>query len=120
MMTAQKGNKVYTVGEEDKMRYQSDGYDIYKDGNKIASGRGKTVSSEEYEKLKAENTELKAKLTEVGSGCDDKTAEILLRYADEHGISTGNAKTVKGIAKKIWESLSGDDPAPLPPEKGSE
>lgn len=119
-MTAQKGNKVYTVGEADKMRYQADGYDIYKDGKKIASGHGTTVSNEEYEKLKAENTELKAKLTEEGNDHDNKTAEILLRYADEHGITTGNAKTAKGITKKIWESLSGNDPAPLPPEKGSE
>lgn len=120
MMTAQKKNKVYTVSDADKKRYQNDGYDIYEDGKKIASGRGKTVPNEEYEKLKAENTELKAKLTGEGSCCDNETAEILLRYADEHGISVGRAKTVQGIVKKIRESVTDDDPTQSPPAEGSE
>ena len=43
-MTAEKGNKVYTIDESMKVQYQNDGYDIRgDDGEVIAYGAGKTV-----------------------------------------------------------------------------
>ncbi len=60
-MKATKGNKTYSIDEKDKQRYVDAGYDIQDEtGKVIAYGRGKTVSYEEYEKLKAENEALKA------------------------------------------------------------
>ena len=41
-MTAEKGNKVYTITEAEKDTYQSQGYDIFEDGKIIAYGKGKT------------------------------------------------------------------------------
>lgn len=66
-MVAEKGNKVYTIDESMKAQYQNDGFDIKDDNGKIiARGKGKTVSYEEYEKLKQENEELKKKLAAKG------------------------------------------------------
>ena len=42
-MTAEKGNKVYTITEAEKDNYRSQGYDIFEDGKMIACGKGKTV-----------------------------------------------------------------------------
>lgn len=67
-MVAEKGNKVYTIDESMKAQYQNDGFDIKDDtGKVIARGRGKTVSYEEYERLKQENEELKKKLAARGA-----------------------------------------------------
>lgn len=68
-MKATKGNKTYSIDEKDKGRYQDAGYDIQdEDGKVIAYGRGKTVSYEEYEKLKAENEALKAENEKLKAG----------------------------------------------------
>lgn len=67
-MVAEKGNKVYTIDESMKAQYQNDGFDIKDDNGKIiACGKGKTISYEEYEKLKQENEELKKKLAAKGA-----------------------------------------------------
>lgn len=59
-MRAVKGNKVYTVDEQSKTRYVNDGFDILDgDGNVIETGKGKTVSYEEYQKVVDELEELK-------------------------------------------------------------
>lgn len=58
-MTAEKGNKVYTISEAEKDTYQSQGYDIFEDGKVIAYGKGKTVPYEDYMKLQEENERLK-------------------------------------------------------------
>lgn len=59
-MRAVKGNREYTIAEEQKESYLNDGYDIYDEsGAKIADGRGKTVVAEQYEMLQKENDELK-------------------------------------------------------------
>ena len=42
-MTAEKGNKVYTITESEKDNYRSQGYDIFEDGMMIACGKGKMV-----------------------------------------------------------------------------
>lgn len=60
-MKAVKGNKVYTVTEQEKQSYISRGFDILDDnGNTVAYGSGKTVSYDEYAKVKAELENLKA------------------------------------------------------------
>lgn len=62
-MKAVKGNKVYTIDDKVKKRYQDDGYDITDDsGNVVAYGRGKTVPYETYMAVVKERDELKAKL----------------------------------------------------------
>ncbi|WP_027296096.1 hypothetical protein [Robinsoniella sp. KNHs210] len=59
-MTAEKGNKVYLIDEKEKISYQTRGFDIKDDsGNIIASGKGKTVSYEEYMKAVTELEALK-------------------------------------------------------------
>ena len=48
-MTAERGNKVYTIDESMKAQYQNDGYDIRDDnGEAIAYGAGKTVPYDEH------------------------------------------------------------------------
>lgn len=60
-MKAVKGNKVYTITEQEKKSYISRGFDILDDnGNTVAYGSGKTVSYDEYAKVKAELEKLKA------------------------------------------------------------
>ena len=54
-MKAVKGNKVYTITEQEKKSYISRGFDILDDnGNTVAYGSGKTVSYDDYSKVKAE------------------------------------------------------------------
>ena len=70
-MKAVKGNKVYTIDDKVKKRYQDDGYDITDDsGNVVAYGRGKTVPYETYMAVVKERDELKAELAVL-----NKTAE---------------------------------------------
>lgn len=65
-MRAEKGNKVYTITEEQKEHYQNDGFDIFSDdGEIIAYGIGKNVPYEKYAALKKENEALKEKLAET-------------------------------------------------------
>lgn len=60
-MKAVKGNKVYTITEQEKKSYVSRGFDIIDDnGNTVAYGSGKTVSYDEYAKVKAELETLKS------------------------------------------------------------
>ena len=74
-MKAVKGNRVYTIDESVKDRYQNEGFDIYdEDENVIAYGKGKTVPYAEYAVLKEENEQLKQQL--AGSeGGGNATAE---------------------------------------------
>lgn len=54
-MKAKKENKVYEVDKATKDRYTKAGYDIYDDeGKLIENAKNKTVSYEEYEKVKKE------------------------------------------------------------------
>lgn len=54
-MKAIKGNKVYTITESEQALYKQQGYDIANDeGKVIAYGAGRSVSFEEYLKLKEE------------------------------------------------------------------
>lgn len=59
-MKASKGNKVYSISETQKKSYLEAGYDITGDNGKvIATGIGKTVPYEDYEKALTENAALK-------------------------------------------------------------
>ncbi|EGT0680542.1 hypothetical protein QTI42_07815 [Clostridium perfringens] len=59
-MKAIKQNKVYTITETEKSYYVAQGYDILNDeGEVIERGAGKSISYEEYLKLKDELDPLK-------------------------------------------------------------
>ncbi|HBZ6546098.1 TPA: hypothetical protein MMH54_000388 [Clostridium perfringens] len=59
-MKAIKENKVYTITESEQNFYKQQGYDIVNDeGEVIERGAGKSISYEEYLKLKDENYTLK-------------------------------------------------------------
>lgn len=104
-MKAVKGNKVYTVSEEGAKTYQQQGFDIYdEDGELLQYGAGKTVSYEEYARVKKELEEVKAGDT---SSNQEDVLDILKCYAKEHGIDTGKSATVSGIVKKIKEHEPG-------------
>ena len=60
-MKAIKGNREYSITEASKAHYIKEGFDIYENGEKIASGAGKTVTQEEYDKLFNELMALKSK-----------------------------------------------------------
>ena len=75
-MKAVKGNKQYTIEENQKKAYVDAGFDIYEEtGEQIAWGRGRTVPYDdrcvENEELKKEIEALKAEnegLKEAGMG----------------------------------------------------
>lgn len=59
-LTAIKGNKVYTLAEEEKQHYINEGFDIYDaKGKVVAYGKGKTVPYEMYLEVKEELESLK-------------------------------------------------------------
>lgn len=108
-MRAVKGNREYTIAEEQKESYLNDGYDIYDEsGAKIANGKGKIVTVEQYETLLKENDELKEKYgilqNEKGMAEPEEIIQILKEYAALKNIDVGQAATVKGIIKKIREA----------------
>ena len=99
-MRAAKGNREYVITEEQKAHYLRDGFDIYDDsGKKIASGKGKSVTQEEYDALRKELEDMKGL-----SVSDDEVLPILKEYAQMKGIEIGQATSVKGILKKISEA----------------
>ncbi len=119
-MKAVKGNKVYTIDERQKKRYQDDGYDITDDsGNTVAYGRGKNVPYEQYAKVVEELERLKASdgkeetpdtdfVQEDQTSIDNLDAmsvDELKAYAEVNEISIGNATSKQGIMKKIQEAM---------------
>lgn len=71
-MEARKGNKLYQIDKTQADAYAAQGYDIF-DGKKLVKhGAGKSVSIEAYEKVLAENEELKAKLAAKDKKADKK------------------------------------------------
>lgn len=72
-MKATRGNKVYTITEEQQKFYTDAGYDIMNDdGEVIAYGRGKTVPYAEYTAVKEENAKLKQELESLKSAPEKK------------------------------------------------
>lgn len=104
-MTAEKGNKVYTIGENMRARYEADGFDIKDDSGKlISAGKGKTVSYEEYQKVVDELEALKVNSSGPEDEFSKMTVEELKAYAKEHDIDIGNASSQNGIVRKIREA----------------
>ena len=86
-MRAEKGNKVYTITEEEKERYQNDGFDIFSDdGEIIVYGIGKNIPYEEYAALKKENEALKKEneaLKKENEALKEKLAQTETSQASE-------------------------------------
>lgn len=100
-MKAVKKNKCYTISEDQKKFYVSNGYDIYDDeGNLTENGKGKTVSIEDYNKLKEENAQLKQQLS-GGTDIDSMTVGKLKEYAAAHNIDLGDATKKDEILELI-------------------
>lgn len=65
-MTAEKGNKVYTIDETMKAQYQNDGFDIRDgEGHVIAGGKGKSISNDCYETALKEIEQLHGRIREL-------------------------------------------------------
>ena len=93
-MKAKKENKIYEVDKITMDRYIKEGYDIYDDeGKLIKNAKNKTVSYEEYEKVKKELEELKKAKTK------EATVEEIKLKLTELGIEfSDNAKKKDLIA----------------------
>lgn len=101
-MRARKGNKSYIVDEATKAQYLKAGFDIFSDeGELLESGKGKTVSYEQYLAVKKALDEAEQN---AGGEDDSLVLAVLQAYAAEHNIDTGRASTASGIAKKIKEA----------------
>ena len=61
VLKAIKGNKAYKITEQEKNAYKAQGFDIYEGKKLVEDGAGKSVSVEEFNKLKTENEALKKK-----------------------------------------------------------
>ena len=98
-MKAAKENRIYSISEDQKDVYIDAGFDIYDDsGEKIASGKGKSVSVDAYEKLEAEYEKLKEEKSSIP---DDALLPILTEFAKLKGIDIGKSATAKGVFDKI-------------------
>lgn len=65
-MKAVKGNKEYSISENQQKFYQDNGYDIKdSNGSTVAYGKGKTVPYGEYMALIEENELLHKKIAEM-------------------------------------------------------
>lgn len=102
-MKALKANKVYSIGESEKVHYIAMGFDIQDDdGNTIAYGQGKTVPYEKYAELETAHMELMAAYERLaGDGLGEMDVEQLKAYAAEHNIDIGQSTSQDGILKKI-------------------
>ena len=133
-MKATKGNKTYTITEQEKRRYVEAGYDIQSDsGETISYGRGRTVPmdqymelAEKYKNLDENNAELAARCHELegllasrddgeknspdtGSrDINDMSVEELKAYAEERQIDIGKSSSRDGILEKIKASMKQD------------
>lgn len=76
-MRAKKENKSYRIStEQEKQRYLKDGYDIYDDEGKLLEYSPlKKIAYSEYDKLKKENEELRAKVVELEALANKATAK---------------------------------------------
>jgi hypothetical protein len=101
MLIAKKDNKVYDIEEVDKKRYLEDGYDIYKDGKISEYSPKKTISYNEYVKVKTELEELKAsasneELTKQVEELTKVNAELTKQVKD---LTKANADLTKQVEK---------------------
>lgn len=130
-MKATKGNKTYTITEQEKRRYLEEGYDIQSDsGETISFGRGRTVPLEQYmelmekyKNLDENHMKLNARCHELeellesrdgivknsqDSGSSDiggMSVEALRAYAEEKQIDLGKSTSRDGILEKIKSAM---------------
>lgn len=133
-MKATKGNKTYTITEQEKLRYVEAGYDIQSDsGETISYGRGRTVPMEQYMELAEKYKNLDERNAELAARChelekllesrddveknspdsgsrdiNDMSAEELRAYAEERQIDIGKSTSRDGILEKIKASMKQD------------
>lgn len=133
-MKATKGNKTYTITEQEKRRYVEAGYDIQSDsGETISYGRGRTVPMEQYMELAEKYKNLDElhmklnvrcrkleKLLESSDGSEengpnsgsmdinDMSVEELRAYAEERKIDIGKSSSRDGILEKIKAAMKQD------------
>lgn len=106
-MKAKKGNKVYTIDENQKDSYKKQGFDIIDDaGNVISYGVGKTISYDKYSELEKENENLKVRISELEKENENcklsaMTVEQLKAYAAERKIDLADATTKDAIIEKF-------------------
>lgn len=68
-MKARKGNKIYNIVDAEKDFYLKQGFDILDDkGNITDHAPGKSVSFEEYQKLKEKAAKLEKEIKELKKG----------------------------------------------------
>lgn len=108
-MRAVKGNRSYTITENDKEYYRKQGFDIIgEDGQVLEHGAGKTVPYEEYAKVLAENKKLKEKLSEVAEGevpCKNQEPVPLVKLKKEDLKSLANELGIDVPSKATVEEL---------------
>lgn len=99
-MRAVKGNKVYTVDEQTKDDYIKSGFDVFDDeGNILQYGAGKTVSMDEYNKLKKHCEKLEKENENYKLSA--MTVDQLKAYAAETKVELGDATTKDAILEKL-------------------
>ena len=113
MALVRKKNRILRVNDNAVDVYLKRGYDqIDNDGNVInhATG-GKMVSLAEFNKLKAENEQLKVKLAELGETVEQEendleklTNDELKAKLDELGIEYGNRDTKETLIKLLKDA----------------
>ena len=94
MLEARKENKVYKIDETLKPRYLKEGFDIYEDGEIVEHTPKKLIKYSDH--LKALEEAKKASAANV--------TELLVQYAETHGIALGSASTANGVLTKILEA----------------
>ena len=107
-MVAVKGNVEYRITEAEKAMYIKNGFDILDDsGKKIADGAHKTVSYEQYEKVRKELEELKAKGSDNSEieKLNGKIADLETQELKEQIDALTNAL---GVAKEQNNTLTNE------------
>ncbi|NOW85314.1 cell shape-determining protein MreC [Clostridium beijerinckii] len=117
-MKASKGNKVYSITEQEKEAYKKQGYDIIDDeGEVIEYGTGKSVSHDKYKELENSHLELIDAYNKLQEKCrvlekekeelriSAMTVDQLKAYAADRKVDLGDATTREAILSKFKEAL---------------
>ena len=76
-MFAEKGNRVYQIGETNKKHYRDMGFDIKdNDGKVIEPGKGKSVSLEQYQEIAEALEKARAHCADLERQMGDKNKEL--------------------------------------------
>ena len=110
-MYANKGNKqCRLLSDADKQEYLAQGYDIIDESGEVVEySRLKSIPYGQYERLKAENAALLARIAELDKppeSLKDLTLDELTDYAAKQNIDIGQAKSHGGVLEKILAARS--------------